>query len=165
MKIKQSGGKMVEGFGRNGHIRDNQGKRGGYQPKKPRKAAKWVHNDENVLTQMQWRSSTSLVNSTLSSIDQQITVTGGTETASSTETSDEKSSNNNKSGGISPIIIQYFSDIEEDNCNGKRNAMFEEIFIVGSDSATDDKESIEDNEEDINDYASLDKKWCPGVLA
>jgi hypothetical protein len=54
MKIRQAGGKMVEGFGRNGHRRDNQGKQGGYQPKKTRKAAKWVHSDASGLTQTQW---------------------------------------------------------------------------------------------------------------
>jgi hypothetical protein len=63
-------------------------------------------------------------------------------TASSTETSDKKSTNSNKPEGISPLTIQYFNDIEEDNSNGKRNAMFEERFIVGSDSADDDEESM-----------------------
>jgi hypothetical protein len=78
MKIRQAGGNMVEGFGRNGHIGGNQGKRGGCQPKKPRKAAKWVHSDASGLTQTQWRRSVSLVNSTLSIIDPQSTVKGAT---------------------------------------------------------------------------------------
>jgi hypothetical protein len=72
--------------------------------------------------------------------------------------------NNNKPEGISPLTIQYFSDIEEYNNNGKRNAMFEERFIVGSDSADDDEESIEDEEEEINDYASLDEDLVSGLL-
>jgi hypothetical protein len=45
MKIRQEGDKMVDGFGRNGHRRGHQGKRGGYKAKKPRKAATWVHSD------------------------------------------------------------------------------------------------------------------------
>jgi hypothetical protein len=114
MKIRQAGVRMVEGFDRNGHRCGNQGKRGGYQAKKPRKAATWVHSDVSGLTQTQWRSSVSLVNSMLSSIDPQSTATGATETASSTETSGEKSTNNNKPEGISPLTIQYFTDIEED---------------------------------------------------
>jgi hypothetical protein len=123
-----------------------------------------VHSDTSGLIQTQWRSSVSLVNSTLSSIDPQSTVTGATETASSTGTSGEKSTNNNKPEGISSLTIQYFSDIEEDNNNGKRNAMFEERFIVGSDSADDDEESIEDEEEEINDYAGLDEEVVSGLL-
>jgi hypothetical protein len=102
-----------------------------------------VHSDAIGLTQTKWRSSVSLVNGTLLSIDPQSTVTGATETASSTGTSGEKSTNNNKPEGMSPLTIQYFSDIAENNDNGKRNAMFEEIFIVGSDSADDDEESID----------------------
>jgi hypothetical protein len=144
MKRKQAGGKMVEGFGRNGHRRGNQGKRGDYQAKKPRKAAKGVHSDASGLTQTQWRSSMSLVNSTLSIIDPQSTITPATETASSTATSGEKSKNNNKSEEISPLTIQYVSDIEDQNSNCKMNTMFEERLIVGSDSAYDDEESIED---------------------
>jgi hypothetical protein len=42
--------------------------------------------------------------------------------------------------------------------------MFEERFIVGSDSADDDEESIEDDEEEINDYASLDEEVASGLL-
>jgi hypothetical protein len=69
---------MVEGFGQNSHRRGNQGKRGGYQAKKPRKAAKWVHSDASGVTQTQWRNSVSLVNITLLSIDPQSTVTPAT---------------------------------------------------------------------------------------
>jgi hypothetical protein len=36
--------------------------------------------------------------------------------------------------------------------------MFEQRFIVGSDSADDDEESIEDEDEEINDDAGLDKE-------
>jgi hypothetical protein len=123
-----------------------------------------VHSDKSSLTQTQWRSSVGLVSSTLPSIDRQSTVTGAIERASSTATSGEKSTNNNKPQGISPLTIQYSSDIEEDNSYGKRNAMFEERFIVGSDSAEDDEESIEDEVEEINDNAGLDKEVISGIL-
>jgi hypothetical protein len=103
-KIRQAWGKMVEGFDRNGHRRGNQGKQGGYQEKKPRKAAKEVHSDSSGLTQTQWRSSISLVNSTLSSIDLQSTVTPAADTASSTATSADKLTNNNKPEGIIPRL-------------------------------------------------------------
>jgi hypothetical protein len=69
---------MVEGLDQNGHRRGHQGKRRGYQAKKPRKSAKWVHGDTSGLNQTQWRSSVSLVNNTISSIDPQSTVTGAT---------------------------------------------------------------------------------------
>jgi hypothetical protein len=36
--------------------------------------------------------------------------------------------------------------------------MFEERFIFGSDSADEDNESIEDEEEAINDYVGLDEE-------
>jgi hypothetical protein len=42
--------------------------------------------------------------------------------------------------------------------------MFEERFIVGSDSADDDEESIEDEEEEINDYAGLNEELVSGLL-
>jgi hypothetical protein len=42
--------------------------------------------------------------------------------------------------------------------------MFEERFIVGSDSADDDEGSIEDEEEEINDYAGLDEEVVSGLL-
>jgi hypothetical protein len=73
--------------------------------------------------------------------------------------------NNSKPEGISPLTIQYFSDIEEENSNGKRNAMFEERFIVGNDSAADDEELIEDEDKEINDMPVWTKTWCPGFLA
>jgi hypothetical protein len=66
---------MVEGFGQNDQRRDNQGKQGGYQAKKPSKAATWVHSDTSGLTKTQWRNRVSLFNSTLSIIDPQSTVT------------------------------------------------------------------------------------------
>jgi hypothetical protein len=93
---------MVEGFYRNGHRRGNQGKRGGYQAKKARKSAKWVHSDASGLNLTQWRSSVSLVNITLSSIYPQSTVTSETETetASSTSTSGE-----NVESMISPTYL------------------------------------------------------------
>jgi hypothetical protein len=53
-KIRQAAGKMVEGFGCNGHIHGKQGKQGGFQAKKPRTAATWVHSDVSGLTQTQW---------------------------------------------------------------------------------------------------------------
>jgi hypothetical protein len=69
---------MVEGFGHNGNRRGNKGKTGGYQAEKPRTATKWVHSDASDLTQTQWRCIASLVNSTLSRIDVQSTVTPAT---------------------------------------------------------------------------------------
>jgi hypothetical protein len=43
-------------------------------------------------------------------------------------------------------------------------AILEEIFIVRSDSANGDEESIEDEEEEINDYAGLDKEVVSGII-
>jgi hypothetical protein len=42
--------------------------------------------------------------------------------------------------------------------------MFEERFIVGSDSAEDDEESIEDEDEEINDYAGLYKEVVSRII-
>jgi hypothetical protein len=39
-KIRQAGGKIVEGFGRNGHRRGHEGKRGGHREKKAQQPAK-----------------------------------------------------------------------------------------------------------------------------
>jgi hypothetical protein len=36
--------------------------------------------------------------------------------------------------------------------------VFEERFIFGSDSAEDDEDSIEDEDEEINEYAGLDEE-------
>jgi hypothetical protein len=71
---------------------------------------------------------------------------------------------NNKPEGISPLTIQYFSDIEEQNNNGKINAMFEQRLIVGSDSANNNDESIEDEDEEINEYAGLYEEVVSGLL-
>jgi hypothetical protein len=70
--------------------------------------------------------------------------------------------NNKKPEGISPLASQYFSDIKEEE--KWKNAMFEERFTVGSDSADEDKESIEDEEEEINEYAGLDEEVVSGLL-
>jgi hypothetical protein len=54
---------MVEGFGRNGHRERSHGNtRGGYQAKKPRGPAKWVHIDAAGMTKHQWQNSFDLVN-------------------------------------------------------------------------------------------------------
>jgi hypothetical protein len=42
--------------------------------------------------------------------------------------------------------------------------MFEERFVVGSDTADDDEESIEDEEEEMNHYAGLDEEVVSGRL-
>jgi hypothetical protein len=42
--------------------------------------------------------------------------------------------------------------------------MFEEIFIVGNDSAADDEELIKDEDKEINDYAGLDEEVVSGLL-
>jgi hypothetical protein len=75
-KIKKAGGKIVEGFGRNDHRHSsNQGKRGGYNPKKPQGPAKWVHADATELTKKMWRSSVELVDTTLNEMDTPSTMT------------------------------------------------------------------------------------------
>jgi hypothetical protein len=51
-KIREAGVKMVQGFGRNGHRERSHGnKRGGYQAKKVRGPAKWVHIDAAGVTE------------------------------------------------------------------------------------------------------------------
>jgi hypothetical protein len=42
--------------------------------------------------------------------------------------------------------------------------MFEDRCIVGSDSTEDDEESIEDGDEEINEYAGLDEEVVSGLL-
>jgi hypothetical protein len=52
--IRQVGGKMVQGFGRNGHRKRSHGnKRGGYQSKKPQGQPKWFHSDAAGMTEQQ----------------------------------------------------------------------------------------------------------------
>jgi hypothetical protein len=67
-KIIAAGGNMVEGFGRNGHRRGNQGRRGGYRDKNTQGAAKWIHRDAICLTQHMWCESVSKVDPKLDSI-------------------------------------------------------------------------------------------------
>jgi hypothetical protein len=65
-KIRKTGGKIVEVFGRNGHHHSsNQGKRGGYNPIKPQGPATRVHADATGLTKKMWRSSVELVDTPL----------------------------------------------------------------------------------------------------
>jgi hypothetical protein len=85
--IRQAGGKMVQGFGRNGHRERSHGnKRGGYQPKKPQGPAKWVHSDAAGMTEQQWRGSVELVNSSQHSLATQTTIETGE--VSTTRTND-----------------------------------------------------------------------------
>jgi hypothetical protein len=68
--IRQAAGKMVGGFGRNGHReRQIKGKRGGYQPKKHQGPAKWVHHDAVGLDNKRWRKSVDLVDRHLNKLD------------------------------------------------------------------------------------------------
>jgi hypothetical protein len=49
-KIIAAGVKMVEGYGRSGHMLGNQGRQGGYRDKQPQGTAKWIHRDAIGLT-------------------------------------------------------------------------------------------------------------------
>jgi hypothetical protein len=77
-KIRAAGGKMVEDFGRNGHIRGNQGRRGGYRIKKPQRAENWIHSDAIGLTQHMWRESVAKVDTKLDSLSTPIMLTAST---------------------------------------------------------------------------------------
>jgi hypothetical protein len=74
-KIRQAGGKIVEGFGRNGHWRGHEGKRGGHREKKDQGPAKWVHSDAAGITQHKWRESIAKVEDKLNSISTPSTIT------------------------------------------------------------------------------------------
>jgi hypothetical protein len=67
-KKRAAGGNMVEGFGRNGHMRGHQGRRGGYRIKKQQKSANWIHRDAIGLTQHMWRESVAKVDAKLESL-------------------------------------------------------------------------------------------------
>jgi hypothetical protein len=61
-KIREAGGNLVRGFGRNGHRERSHGnKRGGYQAKKPHSPANWVHSDDAGVPEQKWRGSVDLV--------------------------------------------------------------------------------------------------------
>jgi hypothetical protein len=61
-------------------------------------------------------------------------------------------------------ICQSSTPAPEYDDNNEIKKMFEERFIVGSDSAADDEDSIEDEEEEMNDYAGLDEEVVSGLL-
>jgi hypothetical protein len=180
-KIRKAGGKIVEGFGRNGHRHSShRGKHGGYNPKKQQGPAKWVHADATGLTKKMWRSIVELVDTTLNDMN---TPSKMTATVSSTQESasheqnaatpsivgarTDNSSNMGSTTNNSPLTMLEFSDIEmEGECErdtrkrGGRNVfMAENGYAVG----TDDEEN-DDDEEDENDYEDLDEDVLSGLL-
>jgi hypothetical protein len=181
-KIRKAGGKIVEGFGRNGHRQiSNRGKRGGYNPTKQQGPTKWVHADATGLTKKMWRSSVGLVDTTANEMNTPSTMTA---TVSSTQelashkhnaatpsivgARTDNSSNMGSTTNNSPLTMLEFSDIEmEGECDrdarkrGGRNVfMAENGYAVG----TDDEEKDDDDEEDENDYDDLDEDVLSGLL-
>jgi hypothetical protein len=131
-KIREAGGKMVQGFGRNGNRERGHGKkRGGYQAKKTRGPAKWVHIDAASMTEQQWRGSVELVNNNQNSSATQTTMTmemtGGSGKMSNALTSDANTTSTIHSISLlneepnNPLTIDcdYFSDIENENDDKK----------------------------------------------
>jgi hypothetical protein len=125
--IRQAGGKMVQGFRRNGHReRSHSNKRGGYQPKKPQGPSKWVHSDAAGMTEQQWRGSVELVNSSQHSLDTKTTIETGevsttrTNDANATSTIDTNSMLNEEPSSPLTIDCDYFSDIEIGIDDGKK---------------------------------------------
>jgi hypothetical protein len=124
-KIREAGGKMVQGFRLNGHRERSHGNKwGGCQAKKPRGPEKWVHSDAASMTEQQWRGSVELVNGNQNSSATQTTMTMET-TGTSGEMSNTLTSNANTTFTIhsisllneepnSPLTIDYdyFSDIK-----------------------------------------------------
>jgi hypothetical protein len=89
-KIRKAGGKIVEGFGRNGHRHNsNQEKGGGYNPKNPQGPAKWVHADATGLTKKMWRSSVELIDTALNEMDTPSTMTATVSSTQDTATEEE----------------------------------------------------------------------------
>jgi hypothetical protein len=145
-KIREAGGKMVQGFGRNGHRERSHGnKRGGYRAKKPRGPAKWVHIDAAGMTEQQWRGSVELVNGNQNSSATQTTMTMET-TGGSGEMSNTLTRNANTTSTIHSISLlnedpnipltidcDYFSDIE----NGNDDEKYKRFFMVARNN--DDK--------------------------
>jgi hypothetical protein len=166
-KIRKAGGKMVQGFGRNGHRERRQGNRwGGYQAKEPQGPAKWVHSDDADMTEQQWRGSVKLVNSSLNILATQATTeietTGGSgnistalTTKANATSSIHKNSLINNEEPNSPLGIDcdYCSDIENRNNNEKYKR-----FVM-----------VERNNDEIfgdeeNDYEGLDEEVVSGLL-
>jgi hypothetical protein len=85
-KIRSARGKMVEGFGRNGHMLVNQGRRGGYRIKKTQRAANWIHSDAIGLTQHMWRDSVAKLDAKLDSLSTPSTLAPSTLTTSTVHT-------------------------------------------------------------------------------
>jgi hypothetical protein len=178
-KIRAAGGKMVEGFGRNGHRRGHQGRRGGYRIKKQQKSANWIHRDAIGLTQHMWCESVTKVDAKLESLSTPNTLAPSTLTPGTVQTqaadnmaadanmtpmdsenTDEttgKTTGNITSytSGVSnqsPLTMLEFSDIESENDEREMVSNKRKFVIVRSD---DDEIDVEEEE---NDYADLDEE-------
>jgi transposase len=169
-KIRRAGGKIVEGFGRNGHRESSHGKkRGGYQPKKARGPGKWVHNDAHGLTEKMWRDSilkidnkqmcintpSSRSSNTPSTLDSSATTSS---TLSTTKSAKARTPPDSEQGQTSetpsPLTMLYFSDLEtEENVSRKRNNIM----------MHSDDEDMDIGQEE-NDYELLDEEVMSVLL-
>jgi hypothetical protein len=165
-KIREAGGKMVQGFGRNGHRESSHGnKRGGCQAKKPQGPAKWVHSDATGMTEQQWHGIVELVNGSQNSSATQTTMaietTGGSgemitalkSDANTTSTIHTNSMLNEEQNSPLTIECDYFSDIENGNDDEKYKRF---IMVVRNDNAILGEEE--------NDYEGLDEEVVSGLL-
>jgi hypothetical protein len=181
-KIRQAGGKIVEGFGRNGHRRGHEGKRGGHTEKKAQGPAKWVHSDAAGITQHQWRESVAKVENKLNSISTPSTITASattnrqrpeikrtgtyaekerereiaaseTASASSSTAASTSASRATNSAGTSPLtMLDFGSDIEQEPETEIRGRN-EKYVMVGS-----------EDEQEENDYEVLDEEVLSVLL-
>jgi hypothetical protein len=165
-KIREAGGKMVQGFGQNGHRERSHGnKRGGYQAKKPQGLAKWVHSDDADMTDQQWRGSIELVSGSQNSSAKQRTMTmemtGGSGEISTVLKSDANTTSiihtilllNEELNSPLTIDCDYFSDIE----NGNDDKKYRRFVMV----ARNDDDILGEEE---NDYERLDEEVVSGLL-
>jgi hypothetical protein len=154
-KIREAGGKIVEGFGRSGHRRGHNGKRGGFRGEKKQGPAKWVHSDASGITQHQWQESVAKVGTKLNNITTTslISVTtsqsrNDTPTASATTATTDRTKSARTT--LSPLtMIDFGRDIETDSATESKGK--KRKFVI----ALSDDEDIEDEE---NDYEILDEE-------
>jgi hypothetical protein len=165
-KIREAGGKMVQGFGRNGHRERIHGKkRGDYQAKQPRVPAKYVHIDAAGMTEQQWRGSVYLLNGNQNSSATQTTMmietAGGSGEMSNALTRDANTTSTIHSISLlneepnSPLTIDcdYVSDIGNGNDDEKYNRFV--MFSLNEDDILGEEE---------NDYEGLDEEVLSGLL-
>jgi hypothetical protein len=158
-KIRQAGGKIVEGFGRNGHRRGHKRKRGGFREKKKQGPAKWVHSDTSGVTKHQLRESVAKVETNLNNIrttsliyattsqSRNDTTTASTTTTTTTTTTDKTKSTR---ATFSPLtMIDFGSNIETDSTTESKGRK-RKLAIAQSDN-----EDIEDEE---NYYERFDEE-------